>query len=46
METIHSVLFERLKRLYDNKEITKEKLIYFKDKGALTLDEYNEIVSR
>ena len=34
-----------ISQIYDNKEITKEKLIYFKDKGALTLDEYNEIAS-
>ena len=42
-ETKHSILFDRLKRLYDNGEIDKERLATFVVRKAITADEYKEI---
>jgi len=39
----HSVLYERIKRLYDGGRITKEKVAMFTSKGAITAAEYEEI---
>lgn len=39
----HSVLYERIKRLYDSGRITKEKVAMFTAKGAITPEEYEEI---
>lgn len=44
-ETKHSVLFSRLKRLYDYGEIDKARLATFVARGAITADEYKEVTS-
>lgn len=35
-----------IKRLYDNGELNKEQLAQRVEKGTITLEEYNEIISK
>lgn len=35
-----------IKRLYDNEELSKEQLAQRVEKGTITLEEYNEIISK
>lgn len=35
-----------IKRLYDNGELSKEQLAQRVEKGTITLEEYNEIISK